>query len=97
MQESIYHYKPGEFKHFIQNIDDKSITVTEVIRDWREFKNLNLELKHMTIQQLTDNPKLIEELAKALLTGMKAESKFQLPYNKEERKKELIENISERN
>ena len=50
----------------------------------------------MTIQELADNPKLIQELYKVLREGMQPESKSRLPYNKEEREQELIKNIAEK-
>lgn len=49
----------------------------------------------MTIQELSDNPSSILDLSNALRAGMKPESKFKLPYKKEQREQELIDNISE--
>ncbi len=95
LQDSIYHKKAGEFRQFIQRVSDKSVTVTDVIGDWREFKNLDKAFKDMTIQQLADNPNLIIELFHTLRKGMLAESKFQLEYDKEQHIQELIETISE--
>ncbi|HEY1247731.1 MAG TPA: hypothetical protein VGE97_01965, partial [Nitrososphaera sp.] len=62
---------------------------------FRELKSLNKTFQHMAIQELSDNPKLIGELDKALRHGMPPESRFHLPYRIEERKKELIDNIAE--
>jgi hypothetical protein len=94
LSDSIYHQKRGEFKQFMLRLD-KNLSISDVIGTWREYKNLSAEFKHLTVQQLTDNPKLIEGLYNALREGMGPEAKFRLPYNKEERKQEIVENISE--
>jgi 5S rRNA maturation endonuclease (ribonuclease M5) len=95
VQDSIYYYKHGQFKHFIQRIDNQSIRVSDALATFREVKCLNKGFGDMPIQELTNKPDLIVKLSKALRAGMKSESKFKLPYNKEERELELIENIAE--
>lgn len=52
-------------------------------------------LGELTVQQVSDDPKLIEEIFQALIDGMKPESKYKLPYDKEERQKEIVDNIVE--
>jgi len=94
LQDSIYYFKRGEFKNYIQAIDNKSIPVSDAITTFREAKCLSNKLKQITIQQVADNPELIRELYKAL-RKMAPESRYKLPYNKEDREKELIENIGE--
>jgi len=94
-QDSIYYYKPGEFRNFIRRIDDKSLTVSEALSPFREIKCLGSKFKRMTIQELADNPKSIPELSKALRNSMAPESKFKLSYKKKEREQELIENLAE--
>src|SRR5437867_8160353 len=49
----------------------------------------------MRIEDLTNEPRLIVDLSQALRNGMAPESKFRLPYKKEERAQELIENLAE--
>ena len=94
-QDSIYYYKPGEFRNFNRRIDDKSLSVSEALSPFREIKCLGNEFKKITIQELIDKPSLIPELSKALRNGIAPESKFKLPYKKEEREQELIENLAE--
>lgn len=94
MSDSIWYHKPGEFRQLIHGFD-KSITVTEALGEFREFRTVSKEFKPMTIQEIVDN-NLIEDLANSLLAGMKAESKFQLQYSKQERIQELIENLADR-
>jgi hypothetical protein len=94
--DSIYYYKGiGEFKRFIQRIDDRTLSISEALSPFREGKCLSNEFKQRTIQELKDEPSLIVELSQALRNGMAPESKFKLPYKKEEREQELIENIAE--
>ena len=42
-----------------------------------------------------DDPKLIAEVYQALRDGMRPESKYKLPYNKEERQNEIVDSIAE--
>ena len=39
----------------------------------------------MTVQQVSDDPKLIADIFQALRDDMERESKYKLPYDKEER------------
>jgi len=94
--DSIYYYKGiGEFKRFIQRIDDITLSLSEALSPFREGKCLSNEFKQRTIQELKDEPSLIVELSRALRNGMAPESRFKLPYKKEEREQELVENIAE--
>jgi hypothetical protein len=93
-QDIIYYLKRGEFKNYIQAIDGKSIPLSDAVATFREAKCLPNKLKQITVQQVADNPELIRELYKAL-RNMAPESRYKLPYKKEEREKELIENIGE--
>ena len=79
---------------YIRRIINKSITVSDAIATFREIKCLPGRFKQMTIQELADNPKVIQELYKVLKEGMQPESKSRLPYNKEQRERELINNIA---
>ena len=92
MSDSIYYKKKGDFKQFIQGLD-KTITVRDAIGEWREFKNLPKDFKDLSIQQLIEKNQ-IAELYTALREGMKPETRFLLPYNKEDRKLEITDNIA---
>ena len=48
-----------------------------------------------TVQQVSDDPKLIAEVYQALRDGMQPESKYKLPYDKEERQNEIVDSIVE--
>lgn len=93
-QDSIYHYKQGEFKNFIHRIDDRSLRVSEALGEFREIKCLTNNFKQMTIQELADDPRLIVDLTSALRNGMAPESRFRLPYKTQDREQELIQNLA---
>jgi hypothetical protein len=93
-QDSIYYFKRGEFKNYIQAIDDKSISFSDAVATFREARCLPKKFKQITLQQAADNPELIRELYDAL-RKMAPESKYKLPYKKEEREEELIDNLAD--
>jgi hypothetical protein len=93
-RDSVYYFKPGEFRNYFQGIDDKSILVLDALTTFREVRYLSNKFKQMTVQQVIDDPSLIDEIHEGL-KKMKAESKYKLPYKKEDRQVELIENIAE--
>ncbi len=95
MTDSIYYYKRGEFKHYFRTITDQSIRVLDALAGFREIKCLSKRLRELPVQQVSDDPKLIAELYQALRDGMQPESKYKLPYDKEERQKEIVDNIAE--
>jgi hypothetical protein len=95
MADSVYYYKSGEFKQYIRTITDKSLLVSDALAGFREITCLPKRLGEMTVQEVSDDPKLIEEIYHALIDGMPAESKYKLPYDKEERQKEIVDNIAE--
>ena len=79
-QDSIRYYKGiGEFKHYIQRIDDRNQTVAEALSTFREIKCLNNAFKQMTVQNLMDEPRLIIDLAEAFRNGIEPQSQFKLP------------------
>jgi len=94
IKESAWNFKRGEFKSYIQNQADTSIPVAEIFETWREYQCLRKKFKQITVKEAADNPQLINELWEDL-HKMVAESKYKLPYNKEERQAELIENLAE--
>jgi hypothetical protein len=55
---------------------------------------LRCQVKEMTVQQVVDSPSLIGEIYEGL-KKMKPESNYKLPFKKEDRQVELIENIPE--
>jgi hypothetical protein len=95
MQDSIYYYKSSDFRAFIQTITDKTVAVPDVLATFREVRCLPKKFIQMTVQELSDKTSLIQEVFRALRAGMQPESKFKLPYKKESREQELIENIAE--
>lgn len=95
VQDSIYYYKHGEFKHLIQRIDNRTLCISEALSPFREVKCLSSEFKQMRIHELIDDPILIAKLSEALRNGMAPESKFRLPYKKEDREQELIGNLAD--
>jgi hypothetical protein len=92
--DSIYYFTRSEFKNYIQAIHPKSISVSDALVTFRELKCLPNKFKKMTVQQVADDSKLIQELFEGL-KKMLPQSKYKLPYKKEEREKELIENLAE--
>jgi hypothetical protein len=61
---------------------------------FRELKYLPNKFKQMTVQQVADDPSLIDEIYEGL-KKMKPQPKYKLPYKKEDQQVELIENIAE--
>jgi len=92
--DSIYYFKRGEFKNYFQGIYDKSMWVSDALATFRELRYLPNKFKQMMVQQVVDSPSLIGEIYEGL-KKMKPESKYKLPYKKEDRQVELIENIAE--
>jgi hypothetical protein len=91
-RDSIYYFKRGEFKNYFQGIDDKSMLVPDALTTFRELKYLPNKFKQMTVQQVADDPSF-DEIYEGL-RKMKPQSKYILPYKKEDRQVELIENIA---
>lgn len=95
MADSIYYYKRGEFKQYLKTITDQPILVSDALAGFRENKCLPKRLGELIVQQASDDPKLIAEIHQALRDGMQPESKYKLPYDKEERQKEIVDSIAE--
>ena len=68
--------------------------VSDAFATFRELKCLPNKFKQMTVQQVADDPRLIGEIYEGL-KKMQPQSKYKLPYKKEDRQVELIENIAE--
>ena len=94
VQDSIWHRRQGPFRQFLNDLDDKMLTVKEALSTFREQDYTPKDLKNMKIQDLLSNPKRIEELFYALRRKL-PESKFRLPYKKVEREQELIHLLAE--
>jgi hypothetical protein len=62
---------------------------------FREIKCIPNRLAELTVQQVSDDPNLVAEIYRALINGMQPESKYKLPYDKEERQKEIVDNIAQ--
>jgi hypothetical protein len=65
-QDSVWYFKRGEFKNYIQGIADKSMLVSDAFATFRELKCLPNKFKQMTVQQVADDPGLIGELYEGL-------------------------------
>jgi hypothetical protein len=94
-EDSVYHYKPDQFKEFIKSIADKSSTVLDALCTFRELKCLPNRFLKITVQEISSNPKPIQELYNVLRAGMQPESRPKLQYNKRVRERELIESLGE--
>jgi hypothetical protein len=68
--------------------------VPDAFATFRELKCLPKKFKQMTVQQVADDPALIGELYEGF-RKMQPQSQYKLPYKKEDRQVELIENIAE--
>lgn len=90
-QDSIYYFTPGEFKNYIQAIEP----VSDALVTFRELKCLPNKFNKMTVQQVADDLKLIQELFEGL-KKMLPQSKYKLPYKKVEREKELVESLADK-
>jgi hypothetical protein len=95
MNDSIWYYKPGQFKEYIKTIADKTMTVSDALGTFRELKCIPARLKQMTIQELASNAEEIQVLYTALRNGMQSQSKFRLPYKRKARELEIIRDIAE--
>jgi hypothetical protein len=93
-QDSVWHRRLNTFATLFRNVADKTTTVVEVIGRWREASYIPKPLKHMTVQQLIENPRQIEELYYDL-KRCQPERHFKFPYNRKEREQELLDLLSE--
>jgi predicted flap endonuclease-1-like 5' DNA nuclease len=89
-EDSVWYRKIGPFRQFFRDIADSSTTVAEALGGWKERSYIPKTLKTMTVQELLNNPKQIEELYYAM-KRMQPERHFKFPYNKKEREQELID------
>jgi hypothetical protein len=96
MKNSIHYYRPADFKQYVRTIVDTSITVSDALDSFRELKYLPRKFKEMTVKELSDSPKLMQELYDALRRGMQPESRFKLPYSKKARETQLIKDIGKK-
>jgi hypothetical protein len=92
-EDSVWYRKIGPFRQFFKDIADSSITVAEALGGWKERSYIPKTLKTMTVQELLNNLKQIEELYYAM-KRMQPERHFKFPYNKKERAQELIDLLS---
>src|SRR5215813_4801781 len=95
MADSVYYYKAAGLKQYFRTITDKSLFVSDALVGFREIRYLPKRLAELTVQQVSDDPKLIVEIYQALIDGMEPEFKYKLPYDKGERQKEIVDNIAQ--
>lgn len=91
---SLWWYKPGELRQFVNVISDKSILVSESLANFREVDQLPRKFKRMTVQEVSGSPDLILELLNSR-TNMPAETRFKLGCKRAYRKKQLIDSLAE--
>jgi hypothetical protein len=92
---SIWNYKGlVDFRQFIRNITEKDRSIFDVLAGFREVAVLPKRLGQLTVKHLCSNTDLIGEVYKAL-KKMRPQTKYNLPYDKEERKGEIVENIAD--
>jgi hypothetical protein len=90
---SLWWYKPGEFRQFINVISDRSIPVSESLSNFREVNQLPRKFKQMTVQEVSASPDLILELLNSRI-NMPAETKFRLGCKRAYHKKQLIDSLA---
>jgi hypothetical protein len=93
---SIHWQSLKEFKTYIKRIVDQTIPVSDALEMYRELRVMPKKFRQMTIQDLSDDPKLIDELYNALWSGMQPETRFKLGCTTKFREQELIKNLAGR-
>jgi hypothetical protein len=95
-EDSIYHYLPAAFRDYVEVIADRDAIVIDILQRARirETKCLPKNLAKLKIEELRHNPHQIKQVYDALRHGMQPMSKLSLPYTKEERRQELIDNLA---
>ncbi len=96
--DSIYYFKnANEFKHLIHSIADQSQLISEALAVYREIQKLPDKFKNMTVQELSDNPRLIQELDQSLrnATNYRGITKFPLKWKMEDRQSDLLDKINQ--
>lgn len=91
---SLWDYKLGEFRQFINTINPKSTLIPDAFSDCRELPCFPQKFRSMTVQEVSANPKLIEELYYSR-EGMLAQAKYNLGYKPKVREKQLISSLDE--
>ena len=101
---SIYFYRPGEFKDFILSLDDKTMSMYDALRKtFREGSNMKKTIlnSEMTVADLISSPdieraELLERFYNELMDAMPPPTKLSLPYDIRKRKDALIDRIGKR-
>ncbi len=92
---SIYSYRDlVDFRQFIRNLVDKTMLVSDALAGFREVFILPKRLGQLSVEEVITKMELIEQIYKAM-KKMKPETRYKLPYDKEEREQEIISNIAE--
>jgi hypothetical protein len=95
VEDSIYHRKPGAVRDYVKRLVNKSVTIPEAFSTYREITVCPNKFRNMRVQQLADDPKLLQKFVNSLVKGMQPESKYKLQYKKAEREKEMVGNVGE--
>jgi hypothetical protein len=91
---SLWDYKLGEFRQFISTINPKSTLIPDAFSDCRELPCFPQKFRNMTVQEVSADPNLIEELYYSR-EGMQAQSKYNLGCKPKVREKQLISSLDE--
>jgi hypothetical protein len=91
---SLWDYKLGEFRQFISTINPKSTLIPDAFSDCRELPCFPQKFRNMTVQEVSADPNLIEELYYSR-EGTQAQSKYNLGCKPKVREKQLISSLDE--
>jgi hypothetical protein len=96
MYTSIHWQSLKEFKAYINRIVDQTISVSDALEMYRELRVMPEKFKQLTVKDLSNDPKLIDELYNVLKSGMQPETRFKLGCTTKFREQELIKNLAGR-
>ena len=96
MYTSIHWQSLKEFKTYIKRIINQTIPVSDALVIYRELRVMPKKFRQMTVQDLSGDPNLIDELYHALKSAMQPETRFKLGCTTKFREQELIGNLAER-
>jgi hypothetical protein len=92
---SVWSYRDlADFRQFIRNLVNKSMSMSHALAGFRELPILPKKLGQLIVEEVTAKTELIEQIYRAL-KKMRPETRYKLPYDKKEREKEIIDNIAE--
>lgn len=91
---SLWDYKLGEFRQFISTIIPKSTLIPDAFSDCRELLCFPQKFRSMTVQEVSADPRLIEELYYSREV-MQAQAKYNLGCKPKVREKQLMVSLDE--